>query len=109
MARSRDEVSILQDTGYALRRLYRDQGEADAWALGTDIRLMARTAHVTKVGLDPSTDDTEIFGTGIDQINEMDKVLLPGGGSTRRIGGLLRLCGGRKNWVLYRRKQVLIR
>ena len=42
MARSREEVSILQDTGYALRRLYRNQEEADAWALGTDIRLMAR-------------------------------------------------------------------
>ena len=79
VALGRDEVGVLTDTGFALRRLARTQADAEGWATGSDPRVVARTAHVSKVGLDPSSDDSEIFGIGIDQIREMDQMALPGG------------------------------
>ena len=79
LAESREEVSVLTDTGYALRKLFRDRQEGLQWTTGIDLEGVARTAHVTKIGPDPSTGDSELFGVNMNLIGDMDKMLLPGG------------------------------
>ena len=81
-----EEVELLCDSGFALRRLFWSQEEADTWAGNRDFlnREASKmgvqpTQHATKVGPDPSTANKEVFGVNIDQIDEADHMLLPAG------------------------------
>lgn len=86
IAEDRSEVDLLKDTGYSLRQLFRNREAADTWVANVDFNLQEPTRattgtrrHATRVGPDPSTSPTEVFGVNIDNIEEMDRVLLPGG------------------------------
>ena len=87
VAHGRDEVSLLKDTGFALRKLFYDQDDSLRWSREQDTRLVMDTArraaggprHVSKVGPDPSSNEREVFEVNIDQVKELDQMVLPSG------------------------------
>ena len=77
LAWSREEYDILSDTGFVVRKLFRDASAAQSWDAGVDLQGIGHAQRL--VGPDKSTHALEVFGQNINDFEAVDKLLLPPG------------------------------
>ena len=78
IAWSRADYEMLKDTGYVIRRTFREEEGAERWATGQDLRRLGQVhQHVT--GPDTSNTALEVFGVHSQDYERMDSLLLPTG------------------------------
>ena len=78
IAWSRADYEMLKDTGYVIRKTFREEDAAERWATGQDLRRLGQVhQHVT--GPDTSNTSLEVFGVHSQDYEQMDALLLPAG------------------------------